>query len=77
VASRASSSAGATFRFATARLEQADELAAGWTADAAADWAWAQVQPSNRLHLVRERGWSDDEYVDRTVASIFAQVANV
>jgi AcrR family transcriptional regulator len=65
------------FRFATGRLETAGELAAGWTADSAADWAWAQVQPSNWLHLVRERGWSDQEYADRTVASIFGQIANV
>jgi AcrR family transcriptional regulator len=65
------------FRFATARLEEADSLATGWTAETAADWAWAQVQPSNWLHLVHERGWTQDEYVDRTVASIFAQVANV
>jgi hypothetical protein len=57
-------------RFAARRLEAAGELARGWTADAAGDWAWAQVQPSNRLYLVGERGWSQDEYVRRTVASI-------
>jgi AcrR family transcriptional regulator len=66
------------FRFATGRLEAVGELAAGWTADSAADWTLAQVQPSNWLHLVRERGWSEDEYVGRTVASILTQVvANV
>jgi AcrR family transcriptional regulator len=62
------------FRVATGRLEAGGELAPGWTADAAGDWAWAQVQPSNWLHLVGERGWSEAEYVDRTVASISAEI---
>jgi AcrR family transcriptional regulator len=61
------------FRFATERLD----LRAGWTADSAADWAWARVQPSNWRHLVGERGWAAAEYVDRAVASILAEVANV
>jgi AcrR family transcriptional regulator len=61
-------------RFATGRLT----LAEPWTADAAADWAWSRVQPSNWRHLVEERGWPPDEYVDRTVASILGElVANV
>src|SRR5215216_3395172 len=60
----------AAFRYATARLDAAGQLAPGLTAEAAADWAWAQVQPSNWLHLVGERGWSRDEYVRRTVAAI-------
>jgi AcrR family transcriptional regulator len=58
------------FRFATGRLDAAGELAPGWTAEAAGDWAWAQVQPSSWLHLVGERGWSERDYVDRTVASV-------
>jgi AcrR family transcriptional regulator len=65
------------FRHATARLDAAGELAPGLTPEAAADWAWAQVQPSTWLHLVVERGWSRDDYVRRTVATILAQVANV
>jgi AcrR family transcriptional regulator len=59
-----------TFRFATGRLE----LAAGWTADTAADWVWARVQPSNWRHLVDERDWTPDDYVDRAVASIRAEI---
>lgn len=58
------------YRFAVGRLAEAGRLADGWTADAAADWAWAAVQPSNRRHLIDERGWSGDEYVDRTAAAI-------
>jgi AcrR family transcriptional regulator len=58
------------FRFATGRLE----LTPGWTADTAADWAWARVQPSNWRHLVDERGWAAGDYVDRAVASIRAEL---
>jgi AcrR family transcriptional regulator len=65
------------FHFATARLQEAGELASCWTAETAADWAWAQVQPSNWLHLVDERGWSEEEYVSRTTATVMARLANV
>ena len=58
------------FRYATERLE----LAPGWTADTAADWVWARVQPSNWRHLVDERGWPAGDYVDRAVASIRAEL---
>ncbi len=65
------------FGFATTRLEEAGALAPGWTAGTAADWAWAQVQPSNWLHLVRERGWSPEEYIRRTAETITRRLANV
>jgi AcrR family transcriptional regulator len=65
------------FRFATRRLEAEGLLAAGWTADHAADWAWAQVQPSTFLHLVGERGWTAEEYVRRATATIVGGLANV
>jgi AcrR family transcriptional regulator len=65
------------FRFATTRLQGAGELAPGWTAATAADWAWAQVQPSIWLHLVDERGWSEEEYVSRTTATVMGRLANV
>jgi AcrR family transcriptional regulator len=58
------------FRFATGRLALAD----GWTADTAADWAWARAQPSNWRHLVDERGWTAGDYIDRAVASILAEL---
>jgi AcrR family transcriptional regulator len=59
------------FRHATGRLALAD----GWTADAAADWVWARVQPSTWRHLVDERGWGASDYVDRAVASILGEIA--
>jgi AcrR family transcriptional regulator len=62
------------FHLAVARLAEAGELADGWTVDAAADWAWARSQPSNRRHLVGERGWPPDDYVNSAVASITAEI---
>jgi AcrR family transcriptional regulator len=62
------------FRFATGRLADAGALADGWTADDAADWAWAQVQPSNRRHLVDERGWAAGDYIERAVAAIAGEI---
>jgi AcrR family transcriptional regulator len=58
-------------RFAVERLPLAD----GWTVDAATDWVWAGVQPSNWRHLVGERGWEASDYVDRAVASIVGEIA--
>ena len=65
------------FRHATARLAEAGELTPGWSPERAADWAWAQVQPSNWLHLVIERGWSAEEYVSHATATINGRLANV
>ena len=65
------------FRHATARLAEAGELAPGWSPERAADWAWAQVQPSTWLHLVIERGWSAEEYVSHATATINGRLANV
>ena len=53
---------------ARARRPSDGRLAPGWTADTAADWAWARVQPSSWEHLVGRRGWSGAEYTERTVA---------
>ena len=38
--------------------------------DAAADWAWSRIQPSTWRHLVGERGWTPEEYTERTVGSL-------
>jgi hypothetical protein len=65
------------FRFATARLADAGMLAQDWSAEQAGDWAWAQVQPSHWLHLVGELGWSREEYVRRTTATVMGRLANV
>ena len=66
------------FRVAIERVARTGALAQGWSADAATDWVWARCQPSNRVHLVGERGWDEAEYVRRTTASILSEVvANV
>jgi AcrR family transcriptional regulator len=62
------------FRLAIDRIAAAGALAEGWTVDAAADWVWARCQPTNRIHLVAERGWDAREYDDRTTASILREV---
>ena len=36
--------------------------------DEAADWAWSRIQPTTWQHLVGERGWSAEQYTERTVA---------
>lgn len=57
-------------RAAVARVE----LAPGWSADRAADWAWSRIQPTTWQHLVGERGWSAEEYTERTVRSLLAEL---
>ena len=51
-------------------------LAEGWTAAAATDWVWARAQPSAFAHLVGDRGWRVDQYVDLAVPSILAEVVS-
>jgi AcrR family transcriptional regulator len=65
------------FRLAVERLAVDGRLAGGWTVDAAADWAWARSQPSNWRHLVQERGWKVEEYVDRAVGSIVRELVTL
>jgi AcrR family transcriptional regulator len=62
------------FRLAVERLAADGRLAPGWTAGAAADWAWARSQPSNWRHLVGEKGWNPDDYAARSVASIVREL---
>jgi AcrR family transcriptional regulator len=62
------------FRIAVERVAAAGALADGWSVDAAADWIWGLCQPSNRIHLVAERGWDPAEYSERTTASILREV---
>jgi AcrR family transcriptional regulator len=54
-------------------LERVD-LAPGWTVDEAADWAWSRIQPTTFQHLVGERGWTPDEYAERTVSSLLREL---
>jgi AcrR family transcriptional regulator len=62
------------FRVAVGRVAADGRLAEGWTAASAADWAWARCQPSGWDHLVGERGWSPEDYAERSVRSILADV---
>jgi len=57
-------------RAAVARVD----LAPGWTAETAADWTWARVQPGPFDQLVNERGWSTEEYADRVTRSVLAEL---
>jgi AcrR family transcriptional regulator len=61
-------------RIALDRLDRRGRLAPGWSVGAAADWAWARTQPSTRSHLVGERGWTAEEYTERTVRSLMAEL---
>jgi AcrR family transcriptional regulator len=63
-----------TFAAAVDRVHRDGRLAQGWTVAAAADWVWARSQPSTWQHLVGDRGWAPDDYVELTVRSILAEV---
>ena len=62
--------------FATAvdRVERDGRLADGWTAATAADWVWARAHPATYQHLVVDRAWPADDYVDRAVHSVLCEV---
>jgi AcrR family transcriptional regulator len=62
--------------FATAvdRVERDGRLADGWTAATAADWVWARAHPATYQHLVVDRAWPADDYVDRAVHSVLSEV---
>ena len=62
------------FRLAVERVEQGRRLAPGWTVDAAADWVYARSHISTWQHLVADRAWPPGDYVERTVASIMAEI---
>ena len=64
----------AVFGDAVARVAEAGLLAPGWTPEAATDWAWARVQPGTWDHLVVERGWHAEQYTERTVRSLLAEI---
>jgi AcrR family transcriptional regulator len=59
---------------AVARVAGAGLLAPGWTAATATDWAWARVQPSGFDQLVGGRGWAAEEYADRVIRSLLAEI---
>lgn len=61
-------------RLALERVAGEGRLAAGWTAESAADWAWARIQPSTWAHLVGMCGWDAARYTERTVGSLLAEL---
>jgi AcrR family transcriptional regulator len=62
------------FAAAVDRLHRAGRLAGGWTVPTAADWVWARALPSTWHHLVGDRAWPPDAYVERAVRSILSEV---
>jgi AcrR family transcriptional regulator len=62
------------YLFALDRVAAEGLLADGWTIDTAADWIWARTHPTEWQHVVIERGWEPDDFVERTVRSILAEV---
>jgi AcrR family transcriptional regulator len=53
-------------RRAVERVERDGGLAAGWTVHTAADWLTATLQPATYVELVEARGWTEDDYTERT-----------
>jgi AcrR family transcriptional regulator len=64
----------AALRLAAERVEADGRLAAGWTVDRAADWMAARTHVALWQQLVVERDWPAADYVERTIASIMAEV---
>ena len=62
------------FAAAVERVDQDGRLAEGWTVPSATDWVWARAPPATFQHLVFERAWSADDYTERAVRSILAEV---
>lgn len=62
------------FRIAVERVEGTGRLAEGWTVEDATDWIWARSHLTTWQHLVGERGWSPEDYEERSLRSILAEV---
>jgi AcrR family transcriptional regulator len=63
------------FAAAVERVDGDGRLARGWTVPSATDWVWARAQPATFQHLVVDRGWPAEDYTERAVRSILAEVA--
>lgn len=62
------------FRAAVERVALDGRLAEGWTVETATDWVWARSHLTTWQHLVGERGWSTNDYEERTIRSILTEV---
>ena len=49
-------------------------LAAGWSAESAADRLWAELRPAAYAHLAAWRGWTAEDYAERTVPALLGAV---
>ena len=58
-------------RSALRRVAGEQQLAPGWSTDAAADWVWSRVHPSTWERLVTERGWSRRRFERHTLGSLY------
>ena len=56
------------------RVARDGGLAAGWSAETAADWLWAELQPAAYAHLAAWRGWTAEDYAERTVPALLGAV---
>jgi AcrR family transcriptional regulator len=62
------------FRAAVERLAEEGGLGESWTVESATDWIWARGHLETWQHLVVERGWTTEDFEDRTVRSILEEV---
>jgi hypothetical protein len=62
------------FRIAVERVDREGRLAEGWTVATAADWIWARSHLTTWQHLVGERGWPPEDYRERSIRSILAEI---
>jgi AcrR family transcriptional regulator len=62
------------FEIPIERIASEGRLAGGWTAKTATDWVWTHVQPSSYAHLVEECGWTPEDYAERTIGRLLADV---
>lgn len=56
------------------RVAKDGRLAADWTVETAADWAWAHLQVSVWDYLVEMRGWEPAECVERMTRSVVGEL---
>ena len=62
------------FRIAVERVDREGRLAEGWTVATATDWIWARSHLTTWQQLVGERGWALDDYRERSIRSILAEI---
>jgi AcrR family transcriptional regulator len=62
------------FRIAVERVDREGRLAEGWTVVTATDWIWARSHLTTWQNLVGERGWALDDYRERSIRSILAEI---